>query len=221
MLAESINRLLPQTQCTKCGFDGCAPYARAIADGQAPINRCPPGGDEGITALAQLLDVPTLPLDVSCGQHLPLQVALIDEQYCIGCTLCIQACPVDAIIGASKAMHTVLPDDCTGCDLCVAPCPVDCITMVTVSPTRQWTPADATQARARYERRQIRLNQAPVSLRHTSETALAPLSAAQATELTATQKAAETTSQAKVQAATHEAIQAALARARARRNTRA
>lgn len=209
MLAESINRLLPQTQCTKCGFDGCAPYARAIATYEAPINRCPPGGDEGIKALAQLLDVPLLPLDATCGQHLPLQVALIDEQYCIGCTLCIQACPVDAIIGASKVMHTVLPDDCTGCDLCVAPCPVDCITMVTVSPTRQWTPADASQARLRYERRQMRMTQAPASLRHTPETAPALFSVAQTTELTSTQTS------------TQEAIQAALTRARARRNARA
>jgi electron transport complex protein RnfB len=166
MLAERINQLLPQTQCTKCGFDGCAPYARAIAQQQAPINRCPPGGDAGIAALAELLNVPILPLDTTCGEHQPLKVAVIEEQYCIGCTLCIQACPVDAIIGASKLMHTVISEDCTGCDLCVAPCPVDCITMVEVSPPRDWTTADAHQARARYERRQHRLNQSPGSLRH-------------------------------------------------------
>ncbi|MDN4016659.1 RnfABCDGE type electron transport complex subunit B [Zwartia panacis] len=165
MLAERINRLLPQTQCTKCGFDGCAPYARAIADNQAPINRCPPGGEAGIAALAELLSRPRLPLDTTCGTHMPLQVAVIDEQFCIGCTLCIQACPVDAILGASKVMHTVIAQDCTGCDLCVAPCPVDCITMVDVTPSREWTREDADQARARFERRQLRLNQSPSSLK--------------------------------------------------------
>lgn len=210
MLAESINQLLPQTQCTKCGFDGCAPYARAIANGEAPINRCPPGGDAGIAALAQLLKRPILPLDTECGQHRPLQVAVIDEQYCIGCTLCIQACPVDAIIGASKVMHTVLPDDCTGCDLCVAPCPVDCITMVDVEPSRTWTSADATQARNRYERRLIRLNKTPASLRHTQE-AVPP-------EPTATHAAVSAQTQPTTPNAAQAAIHAALLRARARRN---
>lgn len=159
MLAESINNLLPQTQCTKCGYQGCLPYAQAIASGVAPINRCPPGGEEGIAKLATLLDLPALALDTSCGEHLPLQVAVIDEEFCIGCTLCIQACPVDAIIGANKFMHTVIATDCTGCDLCVAPCPVDCIEMVTVEPSRLWTTADAEQARMRYENRQKRIAQ--------------------------------------------------------------
>lgn len=157
MLAERINNLLPQTQCTKCGYQGCLPYAQAIATEGAPINRCPPGGDQGIAKLAQLLDLPAVALDTSCGEHLPLQVAVIDEQFCIGCTLCIQACPVDAIIGANKFMHTVIASDCTGCDLCVAPCPVDCIAMVTVEPTRLWTTTDAAQARMRYENRQKRI----------------------------------------------------------------
>lgn len=223
MLAESINQLLPQTQCTKCGFDGCAPYARAIAQHEAPINRCPPGGDAGIAALARLLNLPILPLDTECGQHRPLQVAVIDEQYCIGCTLCIQACPVDAIIGASKVMHTVLPDDCTGCDLCVAPCPVDCITMVDVEPSRPWTPADATQSRLRYERRQVRLNQAPASLRHAQEAEPAELTSAQfttsATTPALTSATAPATTQPTTPTAAQAAIQAALARARARRNT--
>lgn len=159
MLAKRINDLLPQTQCTKCGYAGCAPYAQAIAAGQAPINRCPPGGDQGIAALAKLLKTDTLPLDETCGQHLPLQVAVIDEQYCIGCTLCIQACPVDAIVGASKLMHTVVAQHCTGCDLCVAPCPVDCIEMITVSPVRAWTSDDATASRQRFEARNVRLAQ--------------------------------------------------------------
>jgi len=169
MLAERINALLPQTQCTKCGYQGCEPYARAIALEGATINRCPPGGEAGIAALAQLLKRPVLALDSECGAHQPLQVAVIDEQFCIGCTLCIQACPVDAIIGASKLMHTVLPEQCTGCDLCVAPCPVDCISMVPVSPQRSWTAKDATRARAYFEARQRRLAKGPESLRQSPE----------------------------------------------------
>jgi len=156
-LAEHINAILPQTQCTKCGYQGCLPYAQAIAQDGAPINRCPPGGDAGIQALASLLQRPVLPLDLSCGTHQPLRVAVIDEQHCIGCTLCIQACPVDAIVGASKQMHTVLADWCTGCDLCIPPCPVDCIEMVPLQPARQWTKEDAGLARQRYESRQQRL----------------------------------------------------------------
>ena len=156
MLVDRINALLPQTQCTKCGYTGCKPYAQAIADHQADINRCPPGGDSGISSLAKLLDRPVIPLDESCGQHIPLQVAVIDEQHCIGCTLCIQACPVDAILGANKFMHTVIAADCTGCDLCVAPCPVDCIEMIPVDPPRIWSTADANLARERFERHQAR-----------------------------------------------------------------
>jgi electron transport complex protein RnfB len=157
MLADRINQLLPQTQCTKCGYQGCKPYAQAIANDEVAINRCPPGGDAGIEKLAQLLELPLLKLDATCGEHVPLQVAVIEEQFCIGCTLCIQACPVDAILGANKFMHTVIASDCTGCDLCIAPCPVDCIKMVPVEPARLWTTADATQARLRYEVRQSRI----------------------------------------------------------------
>lgn len=126
-LIERIDALLPQTQCGKCGHPGCKPYARGIAAGE-PINRCPPGGDETIAQLAGLLQVPVVPLDLERGPA-PAQVAYIREAECIGCTKCIQACPVDAIVGAAKLMHTVLIDECTGCDLCVAPCPVDCIEM--------------------------------------------------------------------------------------------
>jgi Na+-translocating ferredoxin:NAD+ oxidoreductase subunit B len=129
-LAEKIDALLPQTQCTKCGYQGCMPYAEAIASGDAPINRCPPGGDAGIAKLAQLLGVPALPLDKTCGQHAPHRVAVIDEETCIGCAKCLKPCPTDAIIGANKFMHTVIPALCTGCELCIPPCPVDCITMV-------------------------------------------------------------------------------------------
>jgi len=126
-LIQRIDALLPQTQCGKCGHPGCKPYAEGIAKGEA-INKCPPGGQETIAGLAQLLNVPMLELDTSRGDG-PAQIAFIREAECIGCTKCIQACPVDAIVGAAKLMHTVIIDECTGCDLCVAPCPVDCIEM--------------------------------------------------------------------------------------------
>ena len=126
-LIQHIDALLPQTQCGKCGHPGCKPYAQGIAEGEA-INKCPPGGEETIAALATLLKIPVIDLDTSRG-NAPAQVAYIREAECIGCTKCIQACPVDAILGAAKLMHTVIMDECTGCDLCVAPCPVDCIEM--------------------------------------------------------------------------------------------
>lgn len=127
-LVEKIDAILPQTQCGQCGFPGCKPYAEAIAKGEADINRCPPGGEEVIRRLAALLGVEPKPLDAGLEQK-PKRVAVIDEHLCIGCTLCIQACPVDAIVGAAKQMHTVIPELCTGCELCVKPCPVDCIHM--------------------------------------------------------------------------------------------
>jgi electron transport complex protein RnfB len=132
-LIQNIDALLPQTQCGKCGHPGCKPYAQGIVDGEA-INKCPPGGEETIAALAQLLRVPILALDTERGSA-PPQVAFIREAECIGCTKCIQACPVDAILGAAKMMHTVIIDECTGCDLCVAPCPVDCIDMLPLPAT--------------------------------------------------------------------------------------
>ncbi|SEI38273.1 electron transport complex protein RnfB [Allopseudospirillum japonicum] len=131
-IVEQIDALLPQTQCGQCGFPGCRPYAQAIADGEA-INRCPPGGAATVQALADLLGREALPLEG--GEAEPVKkVAYIREQECIGCTKCIQACPVDAILGAARQMHTVIADECTGCDLCVAPCPVDCIDMLPVQP---------------------------------------------------------------------------------------
>ena len=129
---DRIDAALPQTQCTRCGYAACRPYAEAIARGEAPINRCPPGGVEGVRALARITGQPMLPLDPECGVEAPPRVAVIDEDVCIGCTKCIQACPVDAIVGASKLMHTVVADLCTGCELCIPPCPVDCIAMVPV-----------------------------------------------------------------------------------------
>jgi electron transport complex protein RnfB len=129
-LVDRIDALLPQTQCRRCGEDGYRPYAQAVADGRAPINRCPPGGPSTLAAMATLLQAPPIPLDGSRGKQQPFAIAFIDEAACIGCTLCIQACPTDAIVGAAKQMHTVIIDRCTGCELCLPPCPVDCIAML-------------------------------------------------------------------------------------------
>lgn len=166
-LAEHIDAILPQTQCTQCGYEGCRPYAEALASGEAGINQCPPGGDSGIRALAQLLVRPYVPLNPAHGAIRPKMLAIIDEARCIGCTLCIKACPVDAILGAHKQMHTVLADECTGCELCVAPCPVDCIGMQPLE-NQEWDYAQPTSharqvadiARARYQARVQRLRRA-------------------------------------------------------------
>jgi electron transport complex protein RnfB len=201
-LVDRIDAVLPQTQCTKCGYDGCRPYAEAIARDQEAINRCPPGGAEGIQALASLLDLPVSPLDEDCGRHGPLMAAVIDEAHCIGCTLCIQACPVDAIVGANKLMHTVIADRCTGCDLCVAPCPVDCIAMVPAQAA--WTPERADAARIHHRQRQNRLDRL-----HSESSALAARTLANKAPV-----AAQASSD---PAARQQAIAQALARARARR----
>jgi len=154
-LAARIDGVLPQTQCTRCGYAGCQPYADALASREAELNRCPPGGDAVIVALAALTDRPRKDLNPDCGTPGPLLVAVIDEAACIGCTLCIQACPVDAIIGAQKRMHAILPSLCSGCELCVAPCPVDCITMAPAQ--RDWSAADADAARIRHRARNARV----------------------------------------------------------------
>ena len=136
---DQINAILPQTQCGQCNFPGCRPYAEAIAAGEAEINQCPPGGEAGIQSLADLLGVEILPMNPENGAPKPKAVAVIDEQTCIGCTLCIQACPVDAILGSAKLMHTVIEAECTGCDLCLPPCPVDCIEMIVrPKPPSEW-----------------------------------------------------------------------------------
>ncbi len=152
--AEQILAALPQTQCTRCGYPDCAGYARAIAQGEADINQCPPGGAEGVARLATLTGLPFRPLNPANGQETPRAVAVIDENWCIGCTLCIEACPVDAIIGSNKLMHTVIEAKCTGCELCIPPCPVDCIQMENVSGRATgwaaWSAAQAEEARERH-----------------------------------------------------------------------
>lgn len=160
-LTTDICNLLPQTQCTKCGYPACRPYAEAIASGEASYNQCPPGGKQGIVRLAQLLQKPALPLNETHGTEHPRAMAVIDEDICIGCTLCIQACPVDAILGAAKQMHSIITAKCTGCDLCLPPCPVDCISMVTVSGNKTgwdaWSTEHANAARAQHDFRAMRL----------------------------------------------------------------
>jgi electron transport complex protein RnfB len=158
--AQDIDALLPQTQCTRCGYSGCLPYAQAVACGSAEINQCPPGGDATIAALAQLLQRPPLPLNPANGAAGPALVALIDEEACIGCAKCLPPCPVDAILGARKHMHTVLLALCTGCELCVAPCPVDCIRMVPRASVSSAPPEPtAADNRARFAARNARAAQ--------------------------------------------------------------
>jgi electron transport complex protein RnfB len=159
-LVDQIDAALPQTQCTRCGYPDCRAYAEALAAGVAEINRCPPGGAEGISRLAKLTGLPALPLDDSRGLEGPRLLAVIDEAWCIGCTLCIKACPVDCIIGAPKRMHTVIDALCTGCELCLPVCPVDCIALVPVTGQRSgwqaWSKPLADQARQRYDAHQQR-----------------------------------------------------------------
>ena len=153
-LVQALDDALPQTQCTRCGYPDCRAYARAIAASEAAINQCPPGGDEGIARLAALTGRPALPLNPLSGIEGPRQLAVIDEAWCIGCTLCLKACPVDCIVGGPKAMHTVIESQCTGCELCLPACPVDCISLVPVTGARTgwqaWSDAQASEARDRY-----------------------------------------------------------------------
>ncbi|MEO6928611.1 MAG: RnfABCDGE type electron transport complex subunit B [Casimicrobiaceae bacterium] len=153
-LARSVDALLPQAHCQRCGYADCRAYADAVAAATAGIDRCPPGGESTLIALATLTRRPVKPLDPSCGEPWPARVARIDETRCIGCTLCIAACPIDAIIGAAKRMHSVLPSLCSGCALCVAPCPVDCIDLESAG---DWTEVDAAAARSRHDARLRRL----------------------------------------------------------------
>lgn len=160
-LTDRLNDALPQTQCTRCSYPDCGAYASAMATGLASINQCPPGGAEGIRRLAALTGHDVLALNPQHGHEAPRALAVIDEAWCIGCTLCIKACPVDSIVGAAKLMHTVIDPLCTGCELCVAVCPVDCISMVPATGTRTgwqaWSAPHAQQSRDRYEARILRL----------------------------------------------------------------
>lgn len=154
-IADHIDSALPQTQCTRCGYPDCRSYAQAIADGDAEINQCPPGGIEGVLRLAKITGRSPMPLNPVNGHESPRQLAVIDESWCIGCTLCLAACPVDAIVGGNKAMHTVLDANCTGCELCIPVCPVDCISLVNVTGSQTgwgaWSQPQADEARERYD----------------------------------------------------------------------
>jgi Na+-translocating ferredoxin:NAD+ oxidoreductase subunit B len=223
--ADDFDALLPQTQCTQCGFAGCRPYAEALASGDAEINRCPPGGAAGVARLAALAGRSVLPIDPSCGVEGPLRLAVIDETACIGCTLCLQACPVDAIVGAGKRMHAVLLDECTGCDLCVPPCPVDCIEMIPLAtlrtdgfdvadrPAEAWQ-ARSDRARSRLQARTHRLarekSEAADRLEAKAVAKLAAVTAADASIFGASPEDGEFDRKRAI-------IEAALARARARR----
>ncbi|MBX3656203.1 MAG: electron transport complex subunit RsxB [Ramlibacter sp.] len=212
-LAARIHAALPQTQCTRCGYPDCAAYASAIADEGAAINRCPPGGTEGVERLAGLVGQPPLPLDPSCGAETPRTLAVIDEAWCIGCTLCLDACPTDAIVGSNKFMHTVIEPYCTGCELCIPVCPVDCIRLENASGERTgwaaWSAADADQARERYALRTARRlraddeNRARLEAKARAHLADLPAHTHGATGAEAQRK--------------RDVIEAALARARARR----
>jgi len=217
MLADLVYRIdamLPQTQCTKCGYAGCRPYAEAIANGKADIDQCPPGGAAGVAKLAALLGRTLRPLNPMYGTEQPRAAALIDENWCIGCTLCIEACPVDAIVGSSKRMHTVLLAHCTGCELCLAPCPVDCIEMVALeklayrgASVPESAPEErAAQARVRYQHHQARLQ----SDREESE-------AQRANKASRRQKRTDPKAPLADPAKKTSAVRAALERARARR----
>jgi len=212
-LADALDNALPQTQCTRCGYPDCRGYAEAMAAGEADINRCPPGGAEGIVRLAALTGRAVRALDPERGHEGPRQLALIDEAWCIGCTLCIKACPVDCIVGAPKLMHTVIDPLCTGCELCVPVCPVDCIAMVPVTGTRTgwdaWSEAQAAEARERYAFHRLRV------AREARENAdrLAAKAAAKLADL----EGASTLTDAEALARKRAVVEAALARAKAAR----
>lgn len=211
-LAELIDAALPQTQCTRCGYPDCRRYADAVAAGEADINQCPPGGAEGIARLAALTGRPVLPLNPANGVEATRGVAVIDEAWCIGCTLCIKACPVDCIVGAPKAMHVVVAAQCTGCELCVPACPVDCISMPEVTTTTgwaAWSPTQADEARDRYAFRQFRRHREA----RENEARLTAKAEAKLADLPAASAITDPAQLDRKRAA----IEAALARARARR----
>lgn len=211
-LADLLDQALPQTQCTRCGFPNCRAYAQAMADGEADINQCPPGGAEGIARLAALTGRPQTPLNPAHGNEGPRGVAVIDEAWCIGCTLCLPVCPTDAISGGHKRMHTVMEAHCTGCELCIPVCPVDCIRMEPVTQTTgwaAWSPNQASAARGRYEAHTIRL----VKAEHRQAQRLQEQAEAKLADLPAHTQLSDPEEIEKKRAV----IEAALARARARR----
>ena len=213
-IVRRIDAALPQTQCTRCGFPDCFSYAQAIAAGEASINQCPPGGADGVVRLAAITGLPAKPLNPEHGVEGPLTVALIDEDWCIGCTLCIKACPVDAIVGSNKWMHTVIEPHCTGCELCLPVCPVDCISLEVVSDVRTgwgaWSATQAHSGRERYQQRQLRLSRE----QQEHETRLEAKARMKLTDLAAHSQHTDPTVLDKKRAV----IEAALARARERRD---
>ena len=213
-LADRLDAALPQTQCTRCGYPDCRAYAQAMARGDADIDRCPPGGAEGVVRLASILGRPVKPIDPAHGREGPRAVAVIDEAWCIGCTLCIKACPVDCIVGASKRMHTVIDARCTGCELCVPACPVDCIAMRPVTGQHTgwaaWSPKQADDARERYAFHRFRVQRAA----REHDEALAAKAAAKLADLAAHTLHTDPGVIDRKRAV----IEAALARARARRD---
>jgi Na+-translocating ferredoxin:NAD+ oxidoreductase subunit B len=211
-LAEALDAALPQTQCTRCGYPDCRRYAQAMADDAAAINQCPPGGNEGIIRLARLTGRPVLPLNPAHGVEGPRRIAVIDETWCIGCTLCIKACPVDCIVGASKQMHTVIEGDCTGCELCIPACPVDCISLENVTGSasgwQAWSADQAQRAQAQYRFRSRRLERA----REENDLRLAERAQQKLADLAAASQLTDPAALQRKQAV----VEAALARARAR-----
>lgn len=212
-LADRLDAALPQTQCTRCGYADCRAYAEALAAGSASVDRCPPGGAEGVARLAALLGVAPLPLDPAHGAEGPRGLAVVDESWCIGCTLCLKACPVDCIVGAPKRMHTVIDALCTGCGLCLPACPVDCIALVDTTPGRSgwaaWSAAQADEARERYVARRARLERE----KRENDERLAAKAAAKLADLPNQTRLTDPAAIDRKRAV----IEAALARARARR----